>query len=67
MINLIIDAANDKILFKIITENESYTNEHDNNRENFDQFVILLFNFIKEKNLKFNKVKKFLFKNGNEK
>ena len=49
MINLIIDAANDKILFKIITENESYTNEHDNNRENFDKFVILLSDFIKEK------------------
>ena len=56
MINLIIDAANDKILFKIITENESYTNEHDNNRENFDKFVILLFNFIKERNITIEEV-----------
>jgi tRNA A37 threonylcarbamoyladenosine modification protein TsaB len=64
MINLIIDAANDKILFKIITENESYTNEHDNNRENFDKFVILLFNFIKEKNIKIEEVDNIFINRG---
>ena len=64
MINLIIDAANDKILFKIITENESYTNEHDNNRENFDKFVILLFNFIKEKNIKIEEVDNIFINHG---
>ena len=64
MINLIIDAANDKILFKIITENESYTNEHDNNRENFDKFAILLFNFIKEKNIKIEEVDNIFINHG---
>ena len=64
MINLIIDAANDKILFKIITENESYTNEHDNNSENFDKFVILLFNFIKKKNIKLEEVDNIFVNHG---
>ena len=64
MINLIIDAANDKILFKIITENESYTNEHDNNRENFDKFAILFFNFIKEKNIKIDEVDNIFINHG---
>ena len=34
MINLIIDAANDKIFFKIMAENRSYTSEYINNNEN---------------------------------
>jgi len=64
MINLIIDAAKDKILFKIITKNESYTNEYDNNRENFDKFIILLFNFLKEKNIKIEEVNNIFVNNG---
>jgi len=48
MKNLIIDAANDKIFFKTITGKESYTSEYPNNRENFDNFVILLFKFLNE-------------------
>ena len=52
MNNLIIDAANDKILFKIITSNESYTTDYPNSRENFDKFILLLLNFLKEKNIK---------------
>ena len=46
MKNLIIDAATDKILFKIIAEKESYTSEITSDRENFDKFVQLLFNFL---------------------
>tara|TARA_B100000700_G_scaffold273278_1_gene317504 strand:- start:240 stop:617 length:378 start_codon:yes stop_codon:yes gene_type:complete len=48
MKNLIIDAAGDKIFFKIITENKSYTSDYLNNRENFDRIVLLLFEFLKE-------------------
>tara|TARA_Y100000590_G_scaffold418287_1_gene518905 strand:- start:262 stop:651 length:390 start_codon:yes stop_codon:yes gene_type:complete len=48
MKNLIIDAANERIFFKTIINEESYTNEYPNNRENFDKFVILLFKFLKE-------------------
>ena len=51
MNNLIIDAAGEKILFIIITNNKSYTKAHSNSRENFDKLVILLFDFLKENNL----------------
>ena len=48
MKNLIIDAAADKIFFKIIADNESYTSEYLNSRENFDNFAQLLFGFLKD-------------------
>ncbi len=51
MNNLIIDAASEKILFIIITNNKSYTKGHTNSRENFDKLVILLFDFLKENNI----------------
>ena len=48
MKNLIVDAATDKIFFKIIVDKESYTSEYLNSRENFDNFAQLLFGFLKE-------------------
>ena len=64
MNNLIIDAANDKILFKIIAENKSYTSEIPNDRENFDKFAQLLFNFFEEKNIKIKDVKNIFINQG---
>ena len=48
MKNLIIDAAADKIFFKVISDNESYTSDYPNSRENFDKFSTLLFDFLKK-------------------
>ena len=48
MKNLIVDAATNKIFFKIIAGRESYTSEYPNSRENFDNFAQLLFGFLKE-------------------
>ena len=45
MNNLIIDTANEKIIFKIISNEKEYNIKHDNCRENFDKLVILLFKF----------------------
>ena len=45
-INLIIDAANEKIVFAIIAGKQSYTSRLINSRENFDKLVILVFNFL---------------------
>ena len=56
MNNLIIDAAADKIFFKIIFNNKSYTSDYLNNRENFDKFVILLFNFLKKNNINIKEI-----------
>ena len=51
MKNLIIDAAADKILFKIIIDNKSYTSEFSNNRENFDKLAILVVKFLENHQL----------------
>ena len=52
MINLIIDAANEKIVFVIITDKQSYTSSYINSRENFDKFMKLLIDFFNKKKLK---------------
>tara|TARA_B100001175_G_scaffold293679_1_gene280365 strand:+ start:188 stop:565 length:378 start_codon:yes stop_codon:yes gene_type:complete len=48
MKNLIIDAANEKIFFSIITNIQSYTTTCSNSRENFDRFITLLSCFLKK-------------------
>ncbi len=48
MKNLIIDSATDKIFFKIIIDKESYTSDYPNSRENFDNLIIFLFEFLDE-------------------
>ena len=62
--NLIIDAANDKILFKLISRDKTYTNEHENSRKNFDKFSILLMNFLTKKQYPFEKVKNVFINQG---
>ena len=52
MINFIIDAANEKIIFAIIGEKQSYTTSHPNSRENFDNFMKLILNFLSKKKVK---------------
>ena len=52
MSKLIIDAAKDKIFFKIINKKESYTSDYLNSRENFDKFNILLSSFLLGNNTK---------------
>ena len=64
MITLIIDAAQDKVFFKIINDNKSYTNEFSNSRENFDKFTGLLFNFLKKNNINVNKINNILINKG---
>ena len=64
MKNLIIDATGDNILFKIITKKQSYTSNHSNSRENFDKFVILLFEFLKENNTKLEDINNILINQG---
>ena len=56
MINLIIDAANEKIVFVIIIDKQSYTSRHLNSRENFDKFMELLLNLLNKKKLKINNI-----------
>ena len=55
--NLIVDAAKDKVFLKIITKEQSYTNEYSNTKENFDKMGIIIFDFIKKNNFKLEKMK----------
>ena len=52
MINFIIDAANEKIVFAIVADEQSYTTSHINCRENFDNFMNLILNFLHKKKIK---------------
>ena len=56
MINFIIDATKDEVFLKIITDEESYTKEYLNSRENFDKFGLILFNFLKSNKLKIHEI-----------
>ena len=62
--SLIIDAANEKIIFKIIDGNKTYTNEYENSRKNFDKFAILLFKFLDKKMMSFDIIEKVLVNLG---
>ena len=64
MINLVIDAASNKIFFSIIKDNKSYTTEHSNSRENFDKIVTLLNKFLYEKDANINQNKKIYINRG---
>ncbi len=62
--NLIIDAANEKIIFKIIDNNKIYTNGYENSRKNFDKFAILLFKFLNKKVTSFDNIDNVLINLG---
>ncbi len=64
MNNLVIDAANEKIFFTVITDNESYTSEFINNRENFDKIAILFLNFLENHGLNFKKINNIFVNQG---
>ena len=62
--NLIIDAANEKIIFKIIDNNKTYTNDYENSTKNFDRFAILLFEFLNKKMLSLDVIDKVMINLG---
>ena len=64
MKNLIIDAANEKIFYLIITKSQSYTTTHPNSRENFDRFITLLSNFLKINKTSFDELSKIFVNMG---
>ena len=64
MKNLIIDAANEKIFFSIITDTQSYTTTHANSRENFDKFINLLSDFLIKNKIKLDNVENIFINQG---
>ena len=64
IVDLIIDATSDKILFKLISKNKTYTNEHENCRKNFDKFSILLMKFLTKKRYTLENVRNVFINQG---
>ena len=64
MNTLIINAADDKILFTLITNIESYTNAHINSRENFDRIMTLILNFLKKHNSNLDEITQIFVNQG---
>ena len=64
MINLIINAANEKIVFVIITDEQSYTTSHINSRENFDNFMKLLLKFLNKIKIKISDINRIFINLG---
>ena len=64
MKNLVIDAANDKIIFLIINEKQSYTTTHTNSRENFDRFMNLLLSFLKKNKINLDDIERIFVNQG---
>ncbi len=64
MNNLIIDAANEKIFFKIIADKKSYTSEIVNNRENFDKLMLLIVKFLENNHFNINKINNIFVNQG---
>ena len=62
--NLIVDAAKDKVFLKIITNEQSYTNEYSNTKENIDKMSIIIFDFLKKNNLKLDNIKNLFINVG---
>ena len=54
----------EKIIFKIIDNNKTYTNDYENSRKNFDRFAILLFKFLDKNMISFDIVDKVLINLG---
>ena len=67
VIDLIIDAAGDKILFKLIYKDKIYTNEHENCRKNFDKFSVLLMKFLRKKQYSLEIVRNVFINQGQSK
>ena len=64
MINLIINAANEEIIFVIIVKKRSYTTTHVNSRENFDNFMKLILNFLYKKKIKLSEINRIFVNLG---
>ena len=64
MNTLIINAADEKILFSLITNTESYTTAYINSRENFDKIMLLILKFLIEHNSSLDKINEIFVNQG---
>ena len=64
MTSLIIDNIGEKIFLKIISGNKEYINKVNNCRENFDELVKIIFNFLDQNNINLSKIDNIFINQG---
>ena len=64
MSKLIIDAAKDKVFFMVIDNHNIYNITHENSKNNYEKLIMLIRDFLKSKNLTFNKISKIYVNRG---
>ena len=64
MTKLIIDAAKDKIFLMIINNDINYHMSFENSKNNYEKLTLLVYEFLKMKNLDINKVKQIYVNRG---
>ena len=64
MNKLIIDAANNKLFFMIISNHNNYNITHENSKNNYEKLIILINDFLKSRNLGLNKVTEIYVNRG---
>ena len=64
MINFIIDTSNETIFLKIINNDKEYINNIKNSRENFDELVNIIFNFLYKNNINLSKIDNIFINQG---
>ena len=64
MNKLIIDAANNRLFFMIISNHNNYNITHENSKNNYEKLIILINDFLKSRNLGFNKVSEIYVNRG---
>ena len=64
MTKLIIDAARDKILFMITDTDINHNITYENSKNNYEKLAILIGEFLKSKDLTFNKISKIYVNRG---
>ena len=65
MINLIIDAANNKIFLMLIKKDKNiYSASHENSKTNYEKLIILINDFLEDYDLKINQISKLYVNRG---
>ena len=64
MNDLIIDAANEKIILILIKDKNIYSASHENSKTNYEKLTILINSFLNNSNLKFDEISKIYVNRG---
>ena len=64
MINLIIDATNEKIFLMLIKNKNIYNVSHENSKTNYEKLTILINDFLKNYDLKIEEISKLYVNRG---